>query len=255
MVLVSVILVLHWLAIGLTRLDKSSPVSPTRSGFRYFLVSWTANSSCRDPARYGDNKLFAYRRGAVSRRRLANKKLLTICKTLTWCQAALCFRLLSATAAEGKQRRVFFSFLFCIIFIHFPRPENLKGLIVRQSLCQSFPTTICVSFLSMKLAANEKKSTACFSCWLHFLVFLCFLFTSCLLKQKVCWHHRGHWHLYQAGGRGCRHRLWDLLTAGRFCRLAKLANATFLAVDCKHRARNIVFKRNRIFFFFKIKKN
>lgn len=178
LVLVSVILVLHWLAIGLTRPDKSSPVSPTRSGFRYFLVSWTANSSCRDPARYGDNKLFAYRRGAVSWRRLANKKLLTICKTLTWCQAALCFRLLSATAAEGEQRRVFFLFYFAspaLLPCHFPRPENLKGLIVRQSLCQSFPTTICVSLFSVHETCRKWEKVhrlllllAPFSCFLMF---------------------------------------------------------------------------------------
>lgn len=110
------------------RIDTSCPVAPTCSGFRYFLVPWTANSSCRDPARCGDNKLFAYRGGAVSRRRLANKKLLTICKTLTWCQAALCFRLLSATAAEGKQRRVFLFYFFishrrhcCHVIFHVPK--------------------------------------------------------------------------------------------------------------------------------------
>lgn len=113
------------------RIDTSCPVAPTCSGFRYFLVPWTANSSCRDPARCGDNKLFAYRGGAVSRRRLANKKLLTICKTLTWCQAALCFRLLSATAAEGKQRKVFLNFFLFRIAgaaaMSFSTSRKLKG--------------------------------------------------------------------------------------------------------------------------------
>lgn len=36
-------------------------------------------------------------------------------------------------------------------------------------------------------------------------------------------------------------------TVSALCRLAKLANAKFLAVDCKHRARNTAFKRDRIF--------
>lgn len=35
-------------------------------------------------------------------------------------------------------------------------------------------------------------------------------------------------------------------TVSALCRLAKLANAKFLAVHCKHRARNTAFKRNRI---------
>lgn len=42
-------------------------------------------------------------------------------------------------------------------------PENFEGLIVRQSLCQSFPTTVCVSFMSMK-----QMRESCFSRWPRF---------------------------------------------------------------------------------------
>lgn len=140
--------------------------TPTHSDSLDFRVFWTANSTLQGAARYGYNKLFAYHRATVSWRCFAKNKLLTICKTLTWCQAVLCFRLLSATAAEGKQRR--------LTAMSFSTSRKLKGPHCAIVTLPKFSNNnLC--FFSVH-ETNEKKSIACFSCCLQFLSFFLYSF-------------------------------------------------------------------------------
>lgn len=132
-------------------------------------VSWMVNFTLQDTARHGYNKLFAYRGATVT-----SNKLLTICKTLTWCEAVLCFRLLSATAAEGKQRR--------LNAMSFSTSRKLKGPHCAIVTLPKFSNNNLCLFSVHE--TNEKMSIVCFSCWHQILSSFFLHFSKLFGKTK-----------------------------------------------------------------------
>lgn len=118
--------------------------------FLYFLVSWAANSTLQDTAKHGYHKLFAYHRATVSRSCFGNNKLLTISEPLTWCQA-LCFFAPICKSGGGQTKEA-----CCHVIFHVPKTKRASLCTRHFFLFTSFPTTICISFLSIKQMRIKK---------------------------------------------------------------------------------------------------